>query len=104
MPETRVVNLRKEKYDVCIGRGSPFGNNMRIGSKVDGKLEPVTREEAIAWYKEYFYARLKQQPEFRQAVEALKGKVLGCWCKPLPCHGDVIRDYLEGGLNEVMLR
>ena len=20
----------------------------------------------------------------------LKGKVLGCWCKPGPCHGDVL--------------
>jgi hypothetical protein len=27
---------------------------------------------------------------------ALKGKRLGCFCKPLACHGDVIKEYIEG--------
>ena len=27
---------------------------------------------------------------------ALKGKTLGCFCKPYPRHGDVISDYLNG--------
>ena len=95
--KTRVVNIRKEKYDVYIGRGrgSVFGNPMRIGAKIDGRPEPVTREEAIIWYREYFYVRLKLQPEFKEAVEALRGKTLGCFCKPLPCHGDIIVEYLE---------
>jgi hypothetical protein len=22
-------------------------------------------------------------------------KVLGCWCKPLPCHGDILAMYVE---------
>ena len=26
---------------------------------------------------------------------SLRGKKLGCWCKPDPCHGDVIIDYLN---------
>ncbi len=25
----------------------------------------------------------------------MKDKTLGCWCKPLPCHGDVLA-YLTG--------
>ena len=28
--------------------------------------------------------------------EKLKGKVLGCYCKPEACHGDIIVDFLEG--------
>jgi hypothetical protein len=27
--------------------------------------------------------------------DELQGKTLGCWCKPLACHGDVIVEILE---------
>lgn len=93
--KTKVVNLRKEPWDVYIGRPSKFGNPMRIGERIDGKPDPVSRGEAIAWFREYFKAKLKIDPKFKVAVEALRGKVLGCYCKPLPCHGDVIVEYLE---------
>jgi len=96
MVKTGVVNLRKEPYEVYIGRPSIFGNPMRIDERVHQKPGPVTRGEAIAWYREYFYAKIKQSPEFRLEVEKLRGKVLGCFCKPLPCHGDVIVEYLDG--------
>ena len=29
------------------------------------------------------------------AIGELEGKVLGCWCKPLGCHGDVLVEVLE---------
>ena len=32
---------------------------------------------------------------FRQRIHALKGKRLGCFCKPYPCHGDIIKEYLD---------
>lgn len=28
-------------------------------------------------------------------IEALRGKNLGCWCKPEDCHGDVLIELLE---------
>jgi hypothetical protein len=28
-------------------------------------------------------------------LEFLRGKVLGCWCKPENCHGDVILKLLK---------
>ena len=28
-------------------------------------------------------------------VVKLKGKTLGCFCKPYPCHGDIIAEYLN---------
>ena len=92
---TTVVNKLHEPFDVYIGRGSIFGNPMRIGAKVDSKPYPVNREEAIIWYKEYFYNRLKTSDEFKRAVETLRGKRLGCFCKPLACHGDIIKEYLD---------
>jgi len=29
------------------------------------------------------------------ALPELKGKRLGCWCAPLPCHGDILRELCE---------
>ena len=86
---TGVVNKRKEPYDVYIGRPSIFGNPLKIG--VDGN-----REEVVRKYKDYFYGRLENDEEFKTKVLGLKGKTLGCYCKPLPCHGDVIVEYQEG--------
>ena len=25
----------------------------------------------------------------------LRGKILGCWCKPKPCHGDILVKLVE---------
>ena len=87
MQETKVVNLRSEAYDMYIGRGSIFGNPYRIGKD--------DRQAVLAKYKEYFYKRVNIDMVFKNAVLNLKGKVLGCYCKPLACHGDIIIEYLE---------
>ena len=29
------------------------------------------------------------------ALPELKDKVLGCWCNPLPCHGDVLVELVN---------
>ena len=80
-PKALVVHWKKERYDVYIGRPGPFANPFRTGA--DG-----TREEVIA----KFEAWLLDQPDFVQRVKReLRGKVLGCWCRPeKPCHGDVL--------------
>lgn len=74
----RVVHCKKEPYDVYIGRPSKWGNPFVIG--VDG-----TRDEVIEKYKAWVY--LQSLP-----FEELRGKTLGCWCAPLPCHGDVLME------------
>ncbi len=83
---TRVVNLRREHYDVYIGRGSKWGNRWShmTGTKAEFVVE--TREEAIAKYEEW----IKTQPELLRDLKELKGRVLGCFCHPKPCHGDVL--------------
>lgn len=88
MPRTRVVNKHSEDWEVYIGRPGPFGNMFKIGP--DGN-----RDEVIAKYKFWFERRLREDPSFRTEVEGLRGKKLGCFCKPLGCHGDVIVDFLE---------
>jgi hypothetical protein len=39
--------------------------------------------------------RIHDDPEYKQRILDLKGKYLGCFCKPLACHGDVIVEWLE---------
>lgn len=78
-----VVNLRKEKYDIYIGRPSPWGNPFAIGK--DG-----TREEVIAKYRLY----IKGRKDLLARLPELAGKRLGCYCKPEACHGDVLVELL----------
>lgn len=88
--KTTVVNKRYNSYDVYIGRGSPFGNPFIIGKH-------GTRTEVIEQYRDYFFDKLMFDHEFSEAVNELKGKCLGCFCKPQACHGDIIAEYLDQG-------
>ena len=87
---TTVVNIKKTKrYDVYIGRGGPWGNPF------DFRKLGITRKECIELYKEWFYKKLLTDRSFYDNVHTLKDKVLGCYCKPETCHGDIIVEYLE---------
>lgn len=63
--KTIVVNCRFENYDFYIGRPSKYKS----------------------W--------LLLQPKLIEDMKILKGKRLGCFCKPLSCHGDIIVSILE---------
>lgn len=81
---TKVVNLRKEIYDVYIGRGSKWGNPFMIG--VDGDRKNVI---------EKYYSYIKNKPELLECLDELKDKTLGCYCKPQDCHGDVLVELIH---------
>lgn len=77
-----VVHCKKDKYDVYIGRPGPWGNPFRIEQEED-------REAVVERYAEW----LLSQPELvEKAKKELKGKVLGCWCSPRMCHGDILSE------------
>jgi len=80
---TKIVHCKQDKYDRYIGRPDILGNPFKIGK--DG-----TREEVIEKYKLYALKRIEQDLIFAKEVESCKDQVLGCWCKPKACHGDVI--------------
>ena len=88
---TKVVHCKREKYDVYIGRPSIWGNPFEIGK--DG-----TREEVIDKYRQLMSKRLTEGThtvEWKLCVRQLKGKTLGCWCAPKPCHGDVLAELAD---------
>lgn len=96
---TTVVNLSgragAQPYDVYIGRairfrnlpGSKWGNPFHIGRH-------GSRDEVIEQYRAY----LISNPALIAALPELRGKVLGCWCAPLACHGDVLADLADSPL------
>ena len=77
--DSRVVHCKRKPFDVYIGRPSKWGNPFVIGK--DG-----TRDEVIRKYESW----LLTQPALLAALPELRGKVLGCWCFPQACHGDVL--------------
>lgn len=83
--KTRIVHCKKEKYDVYIGRPSKWQNKFKIGR--DGN-----REEVIEKFRQWIQTRPRL---IKQAKKDLKGKVLGCWCKPKACHGDVLAEIAD---------
>lgn len=90
---TTVVNIYKEKYDVYIGRKGK-GNDGYFGNPyplLKGEDSGATLEK----FKEYFLNRLEKDTEFKAKVISLRGKRLGCFCKPKKCHGDIIANYLD---------
>jgi len=89
---TKVVHRSRSRFDVYIGRPSKWGNPFSHKPGTLALYRVASREEAIARYREWLLA----QPELVAQVKSeLKGKVLGCWCSPLPCHGDVLRELAD---------
>jgi hypothetical protein len=86
----KVVNIHSgEPYDIYVGRGkgSKWGNPFSHQKGTAALYEADTREEAIQFYEVW----LREQPELMAAAKKeLRGKVLGCFCAPLPCHGSVL--------------
>ena len=86
MKTRQVVHCKRDRFDVYIGRGSKWGNHFAIGK--DG-----TREQVIAKYRKWITA--PRNWTLRRDLPELKGKVLGCWCAPKACHGDVLIELVE---------
>ena len=102
MRRTTVVNMTGHRDDadfadvVYVGRSlyrggwrlaaSPLANPFRPGQ--DG-----TRAQVIAAYRDYLLGR----PDLLALLPRLRGRRLGCWCAPLPCHADVIADLADRG-------
>lgn len=80
----KVVHCKKSQYDVLIDRTSKWGNPFVIG--VDG-----TRSEVIQKFRDWALSNKK----FMESLDELDDKVLGCWCKPEACHGDVILELIK---------
>lgn len=97
MPDRiRVVNKKNwTGAGYNCGRPSILGNPFRIG--VDGTRDEVIEKYRV-WFKDALVSNVAVQTEFRALVQAYKDfgeLILICWCKPLRCHGDIIKEFIE---------
>jgi len=77
-----------------IGRPSPLGNPFEITLK-------RSRTEVISMYREWLLTKLETTNPTQKAFMILvenymrTGELtLICWCSPLECHGEVIREFI----------
>ena len=53
-------------------------------------------QEACYRYEEWMKQRIDGEPQLRDRLSTIDGKVLGCWCEPgAPCHGQVLLDLIN---------
>lgn len=88
MSHPLVVHNKKAPFDVYIGRPSKWGNPFSHLDTSAARFEAGSRDEAIDKYCHY----LMGSSELLADLHELKGKTLGCWCAPKPCHGDVLAE------------
>lgn len=84
-------------YDFYIDRRSPVGNPYPLEL-------PEDRDWSCNEYWTWFYVKvsLGVDEKFLRYIESMRqalaehGKLrMFCWCAPLRCHGETIKEYLE---------
>lgn len=84
----------EDDKNLYVGRkGIVFINGERF-PKTDSKWhnpfkisKDLSREESINKYRLYITTKITNG---ELNLDELKDKVLGCWCRPAYCHGDVL--------------
>jgi hypothetical protein len=66
---------------------SPWANPYKITATQD-------RATVLSLYETYMRKKL-EDPEVAKALLALKGKTLGCWCAPEPCHANILLKLIQ---------
>lgn len=91
-----VVNLNYVSFDQYIGRPNKRLRRKYRTMQLDNAWENPfrittkrTREMSIAEYRVHIIEAIQRDPK-RYNLASLLNTTLGCWCKPLACHGDEI--------------
>ena len=106
--KTTVINGKRKKNQgvesIYIGRPSIWGNpfvNKFVAAKYHWKdmgistADPVKAHRAWLSGEGYTNVMQKRRQEVLKRIGELKGKVLRCYCKPQPCHGDYLAELAD---------
>jgi hypothetical protein len=85
MPTT-VVHCKRQPFDVLIDRTTKWGNPFKL--QIDTEAD---RKKCLEFYRHW----LMRQHHLLADLHELRGKVLGCWCAPKLCHGDVLAELAD---------
>ncbi|KKN34297.1 hypothetical protein LCGC14_0794940 [marine sediment metagenome] len=88
-----IVNGIRPYYDIYIGRGLYYPNARFSQSKWHNpfRVKKFGLKKALELYEKH----IRNNVRLWNALHELKNKVLGCWCKPEPCHGDILIKLLK---------
>jgi hypothetical protein len=84
---------------LCVGKGTPLGCRWDVRRDKLGNEVPGSREQMLTRYREWLWRCVESgDGAVLAALRALPDDViLGCSCKPKPCHADVIVEVAEAG-------
>lgn len=69
---------------------------MKKNEKInDNGKKKYTLDESLDKYREYVL-----NTDLVNQLNELDGKILGCWCKPDRCHGDILKELVESHCND----
>ncbi len=90
-PHTNLIAWAKDndKY-TYIGRRIPFHKEYTTDSRWCNKPPKEIKGDKIAEVNYFITEIYNKRPDLQAAIHELRGRVLGCWCKPGPCHGDFL--------------
>lgn len=104
----QILNKNREQIPptgIYIGRGSPLGNPFSHIASNHPQIKRLvsSREESIRCFSGHIKEQVDEgNPEFCDALNELiirnlkkENLNLVCFCKPLPCHGDVIAEFVQ---------
>ena len=76
---------------VYIGRNMTHHVAGAVGSKWGNpyKADKTNKKSLYRCLRRY-ERHIRKNPDLLNAVAELEGKEIGCWCKPSPCHGDIL--------------
>lgn len=100
--KTKIVNLKNDNYTLYIGRKNTHYGLMESKWHNPIKLRedtPEERKRVLLEYEEYLLSR----EDLMEDIFELENQILGCWCKPKECHGDVLIRILNEKRLERML-
>lgn len=81
---------------VYIGRYNAKNNlNKSLYSNPFKVESPEQRGSTIEAYREYFWERVADGTFSKDGLRSLAGQQLVCYCKPLACHGDVLKEAVD---------
>lgn len=84
--------------DVYIGRDFNMGgwNLKNEGFENPYPVKIYGRDECLRLYRNWLDQKINDEPGFKDKLLSLKGKRLGCWCKPgEACHGQIIIEKIN---------
>lgn len=100
----RKVETHKGPNNFYVGRGSVLGNPYSHikDKKTKAIYEAKDRDDAIDKYSHYFDIMYGSNLNFTKAIDKIyqlyksgQDVYLECYCYPLRCHADVIKEKLE---------